>query len=460
MLQQLKAAIAFLTPALMYSTSGMKLSCVYRTDRIKISRKRTKKLMEVFKFGGASVKDALGVQNVLSVLKKTGSSHKVVVVSAMGKTTNALEEVIHAYFGDKSTVPAQIQKSEEYHLAIMNGLFPAGHRIYEHIKNLFTELKGFLAWNKSPQYDFVYDQVVSYGELLSTAIVSAYITDQGIKNTWLDARDLIKTDTSYRDGRVDWELTQKNIHSRVDKTALSITQGFIGSDSNNFTTTLGREGSDYSGGIFAYCLGATSLTIWKDVQGVLNGDPRVFKNTELLEQISYTEAIELAFYGASVIHPKTLQPLQRKEIPLYVKSFLNPEAQGTKVSKGQTLVPHLPCYIVKKKQVLLSLSSLDFSFMMEDHIGEVFQLLGNYKMKVDLIQNSAISFSVCIDTKFNHLPELIKHLKRKFKVTVAQDVSLYTIRHFTPSILKHFEKDKKVLLKQVTEVTAQLVVQL
>lgn len=415
--------------------------------------------MEVFKFGGASVKDSQGVKNLTSVLKKTGASNKVIIVSAMGKTTNALEQVIHAYFGDKTTVPEKIQISIDYHNEILKNLFSKGHPIYDEVKNLFAELKGFLAWNKSPQYDFVYDQVVSYGELVSTVIISAYLTNQGIKNDWLDARNLIKTDVSYRDGRVNWELTQINIKNQVNKLGLYVTQGFIASDTNNFTTTLGREGSDYSGGIFAYCLDANSLTIWKDVPGVLNGDPRVFKNTQLLEQISYTEAIELAFYGASVIHPKTLQPLQRKEIPLFVKSFLNPDASGTQVSKGQTLVPHIPCFIVKKNQVLISLSSLDFSFMMEDNIGEVFQLLGKYKMKVDLIQNSAISFSVCIDNKFNYLEELISHLKRKFKVTEKEDVSLYTIRHFTMGVLQQFEKDKKVLLKQVAQETVQLVVE-
>lgn len=415
--------------------------------------------MQVFKFGGASVKDAEGVQNVFEVLSKMKPSKKVVVISAMGKTTNAMEEIIHAYFNKKTAVPEYIQKSVEYHSKITTALFSKGHPIFEKVKELFAELKGFLAWNKSPQYDFVYDQVVCYGELISTSIVSAYLTERGIKNNWIDARDLIQTDTSYRDARVDWEATQIAIKSHIDRNAISITQGFIGSDKNNFTTTLGREGSDYSGAIIAYCLGADDLTIWKDVPGVLNGDPRVFENTQLLHQISYEEAIELAFYGASVIHPKTLQPLQRKEIPLFVKSFLDPEAAGTAVRKGQTLVPDLPCFIVKKDQVLISLSSLDFSFMMEDNIGEVFRLLGTYKMKVDLIQNSAISFSVCVDNKFNHLDALIKHLKATFKVKAREGVSLYTIRHFTPKVLQQFEKNKTILVKQVAQNTVQLVTQ-
>lgn len=415
--------------------------------------------MQIFKFGGASVKDANGVKNLHEVLKQTGLDNKVVIVSAMGKTTNALEKVVHSYFNDKTTLTACIQGSELFHQNIAADLFPQGHQVFDKIQELFAELKGFLAWNKSPQYDFVYDQIVCYGELLSTTIISLYLTENGVKIRWLDARELLKTDSDNRDATIDWDKTQNNIKSVVAKNSTYITQGFIASDQNNFTTTLGREGSDYTGAIFAYCLGADSLTIWKDVPGVLNGDPRVFENTQLLHQISYEEAIELAFYGASVIHPKTLQPLQRKEIPLFVKSFLNPKEKGTAVSKGQKLIPEVPCYIVKKKQVLISLSSLDFSFMMEDNIGEVFRLLGHYKMKVDLIQNSAISFSVCIDNKFNNLDVLLKQLKAKFKVSAHQDVSLYTIRHFNDKVLKTFEKDKEVLLKQVMQDTVQLVTQ-
>ncbi|WP_405251281.1 aspartate kinase [Dokdonia sp. Asnod3-C12] len=415
--------------------------------------------MQVFKFGGASVKDADGVKNVATVLQTMGGGEKLVIVSAMGKMTNAMEAIVTAYFDDKSSLPEHIEHTVAYHREITNHLFEKGDEVLEKIKELFAELKGFLAWNKSPKYDFVYDQIVCYGELISTTIISAYLNKQGLANTWLDARRLIKTDSSYRDGRVDWKATQAAIKEHVNPKVLTITQGFIASDSNNFTTTLGREGSDYTGGIFAYCLDAENLTIWKDVPGVLNGDPRVFNNTVLLHEIPYEEAIELAFYGASVIHPKTLQPLQRKEIPLYVKSFLNPTAAGTMVSSVSTLAPMVPCYIVKKNQVLISLSSLDFSFMVEDNIAEVFQLLSTYKLKVDLIQNSAISFSVCVDNKFNGLEKLTKQLKGKFKVRVTTGVSLYTIRHFAQEALDKFQEDKTVLLKQVAQNTVQLVTQ-
>jgi aspartate kinase len=271
-------------------------------------------------------------------------------------------------------------------------------------------------WNKSPDYNYVYDQIIGYGELVSTTIVSAYLNEVGVQNTWKDAREVIKTDNYYRTGNVNWALTQKLISTQFSNSGLVITQGFLGSDSNNFTTTLGREGSDYTAAIFAFCLNAESVTIWKDVPGVLNADPRAFNDTQLLNTISYREAIELAFYGASVIHPKTLQPLQKKEIPLHVKSFLNPDAKGTKVSKGIGIEPAVPCFIVKKNQVMIALSSLDFSYIVEENISEIFNLLHLHKMKVDVIQNSAISFSVCFDNKYNKLDELLVKLKAKFRV--------------------------------------------
>jgi len=300
--------------------------------------------------------------------------------------------------------------------------------------------------------------VVSYGELLSTTIVSTYLNEIGIRNTWLDIRNFIKTDSNYRDVNIDWDSTQARVAQGLEKNKLYVGQGFIGSDENNFTTTLGREGSDYTAAILAYCLNAQSVTIWKDVPGVLNADPRYFEQSQLLNKISYMEAIELAFYGASVIHPKTLQPLQRKEIPLLVKSFLNPKDAGTSVGKGEGIEPKIPCFIVKKNQVLMKLSSLDFSFIVEDNISALFKLLHDYKMKVDLIQNSAISFSVCVDNKFGRLDELLEHLKGKFKVVHHENVSLYTIRHFDSQAIESLQKGKEVLLEQRGKETVQLVV--
>jgi len=414
--------------------------------------------MRIFKFGGASVKDADGIKNVFSVLEKVGHEDTLLVISAMGKTTNALELVIKNYFEKSNELHASLQEVRKYHNQILMDLFDdEEHDVFYAVNSHFADLEYFIRSNKSPNYNFVYDQVVSYGEIISTTIVSHYFNHAGLKNNWIDVRNFIKTDNNYRDADVDWEKTQQLISKGVKKKALNITQGFLGSDENNFTTTLGREGSDYTAAIFAYCLSAESVTIWKDVPGVMNADPRFFENAVLLNQISYREAIELAFYGASVIHPKTLQPLQRKEIPLFVKSFINPLLPGTSVSKGADLEPQTPCFIVKKNQLLLSLSSIDFSFIMEENISEIFALLHKFKIKTSLIQNSAISFSVCVEDKFGNFNELKAILAKKFKVSYNENVSLYTIRHFDEKAAQIVENGKNVLVKQISRETMQLV---
>ena len=414
--------------------------------------------MQVFKFGGASVKDAEGVKNLIKVLKTVGYENTLVIVSAMGKTTNALESVIDKYFNTKKELQSSIQEVKKYHNAILLDLFENEHHpVFDKVSEFFNELSVFFDRNKSPDYNFVYDQVVGFGEMVSTTIISEYLNYVGIKSNWIDVRNFIKTDNYYRNAKVNWDKTQILISKKLKSNVLNITQGFLGSDANNFTTTLGREGSDYTAAIFAYCLNAQNVTIWKDVPGVLNADPRVFENAQLLNQISYREAIELAFYGASVIHPKTLQPLQRKEIPLFVKSFLNPKNAGTCVGKGKDLEPKIPCFIVRKNQVLISLSSLDFSFIVEENISEIFNLLHLYKMKVDVIQNSAISFSVCVDNNYNNLEKLLLHLKAKFMVTHHNNVSLYTIRYYDQKSIKGLELNKTVLLKQLYQETVQIV---
>lgn len=413
--------------------------------------------MKIFKFGGASVKDADGIKNVFNVLEQVGHEDVLLVISAMGKTTNAFEVVIKNYFDKSPELQASIQEVKKYHNQILMDLFEdENDAVFGAINTIFNDLESFLQHNKSPNYNFVYDQIVSLGEVLSTTVVSYYFNSRGLKNQWIDVRELIKTDNTYRDAIVNWDLTQKNIKGLKKKT-LNITQGFLGSDENGFTTTLGREGSDYTAAIFAYCLGAESVTIWKDVPGVLNADPRYFENAILLNQISYREAIELAFYGATVIHPKTLQPLQKKEIPLYVKSFVNPLLPGTRVSKGADLEPQTSCFIVKKNQLLISLSSLDFSFIMEENISEIFGLLHKYKIKVTLIQNTAISFSICVEDKFGNFPELKNVLAKKFQVTYNENVSLYTIRHFTEAAAETVAQGKEVLVKQISRETMQIV---
>ena len=416
--------------------------------------------MKVFKFGGASVKDAAGVKNILRVLRKTGFEDTLIVLSAMGKTTNALEQMVHSFFENKEQFPKDLEKVREDHYHIIEDLFEFESRATKQkINILFERVLTFLKATNSNDYSLVYDQVVSVGELVSTTIISDYMKREGIKNTWLDARECIKTDAYFRDANLYWTDTEESVKQAVNGKSTIISQGFIGSASNGLSTTLGREGSDYSAAIFAYALGADSVTIWKDVPGVLNGDPRKFSDTVLLHQISYREAIELAFYGASVIHPKTIQPLQRKEIPLYVKSFDNPENKGTAVSRGKTLHPKVPCYIVKNDQTLLKLSSKDFSFMVEDNISEIFALLHQYRMRVEMIQNSAISFSICIYNKYSKLEPLLQALKTKFKVDVADGVSLYTIRHFDKPAI-NFIKNKvgEILVEQRTTDTAQFVV--
>ena len=413
--------------------------------------------MKIFKFGGASVKDAESVKNITQILQSEGTENTVVVISAMGKTTNAFEEVINTYYNKTDKLSDNLGVIEDYHKAIIDDLFDKGDAIYKEIDILLGELSWFLARNTSQRYNYVYDQIICFGELLSTKIVSAYLSKIGIDNNWFDVRNYIKTDSNYRDAKVDWNLTQKIITEKLEATKLNITQGFIAANDTENTTTLGREGSDYTAGIFAYCLEAESVTIWKDVPGVLNADPRVFKETTLLEQISYEEAIEMAFYGASVIHPKTLQPLERKEIPLLVRSFVNPKETGTKVSKGTRLVPDIPCFIVKKDQVLVSISALDFSFMVENNISYIFKKLHDYQLKVNLIQNSAISFSVCIDNKFNKFDAFYDELKTQFKIDVQKGVDLYTVRHFDNNAVLSIEEKGESLLTQVNKETIQIV---
>lgn len=414
--------------------------------------------MKVYKFGGASVKDASNVKNVGHVLQTIGYDDCLIIASAMGKTTNALELVVHNYFQNRFDLAESVADVKSFHLSIIQDLFTdTSHPIYHRLDEMFDEITYFLLNNKSPNYNFVYDQIVSYGELISTTILHYYLEASGVKNVWADARSLIKTDTTYRDANVNWETTQEAIQEQICTKQLYVTQGFIGSDPNGFATTLGREGSDYSAAIFAYALQAESVTIWKDVPGVLNADPRYFDETILLEHISYQEAIELAFYGASVIHPKTLQPLRQKEIPLYVKSFINPTLSGTQVSKGAALQPQVPCFIVKKNQLLISLSSKDFSFILEENISEIFKLLHQYNIKVSVIQNSAISFSVCVEDKFNHFGALKQALDNKFKVSYNENVSLYTIRHFEPHSADQVLKNNTLLLKQVNRETMQIV---
>lgn len=416
--------------------------------------------MKIFKFGGASIKDALGVKNVANILQQEGTSNCLLVISAMGKMTNAFENIVNSYVNnDQEKLVESIDFTINYHTKIINDLFQDEHVIHQNITILFGEMIHFLAKNIAKEYDYLYDQIVCYGELLSTTIVSEYLTDIGVTNTWKDVRKLVITDAVYRDATLNWLETEQLIKTQIDSSKLTIVQGFIGGNSNGNTTTLGREGSDYTAAIFAYCLDAKNVTIWKDVLGVLNADPREFKETQLLNQISYEETIEMAFYGASVIHPKTIKPIQNKQIPLYVRSFNDLNSSGTKVSSGITIEPIVPCFIVKKNQVLVSISTRDFSFMVEDNISDIFKLLHTYQLRVNLIQNSAISFSVCVDNSFNHFDQFYDEIKLVFKASFIKGVDLYTVRHFTNNSLNKIYNLGRSILSQINKNTAQIIIQ-
>ena len=416
--------------------------------------------MKVFKFGGASIKSANAIKNVAKILNSQDLSNCLLVISAMGKMTNAFEKITDAYFNnDQEKLTESIDFTSNFHLKIINNLFAENHVIHQKITVLFGQLVRFLTQNKSRNYDYLYDQIVSYGELLSTTIVSDYLNEIKIYNNWVDVREIIITDAVFRDATVNWQETEKRIKTKIDFSKLTIVQGFIGGDLNGNTTTLGREGSDFTAGIFAYCLDAESLTIWKDVLGVLNADPREFKEVQLLERISYEETIEMAFYGASVIHPKTIKPIQNKKIPLIVRSFKNLNSPGTKVSEGVTLEPTIPCFIVKKNQVLVSISSLDFSFIVEENISDIFKLFHKYQLKVNLIQNSAISFSVCVDNNLNHFDLFYNEIKNMYKVSFVKNVDLFTVRHFTENSLEGIYKLGTSLVTQINKNTAQIIIQ-
>ena len=416
--------------------------------------------MKVFKFGGASIKSANAIKNVAKILNSKDVSNCLLVISAMGKMTNAFEKITDAYFNnDQEKLTESIDFTSNFHFKIINNLFAENHVIHQKITVLFGQLVRFLTQNKSKNYDYLYDQIVSYGELLSTTIVSDYLNEIKIYNNWVDVREIVITDSIFRDATVNWQETEKRIKTNIDFSKLTIVQGFIGGDLNGNTTTLGREGSDFTAGIFAYCTDAESLTIWKDVLGVLNADPREFKEVQLLEHISYEETIEMAFYGASVIHPKTIKPIQNKKIPLIVRSFKNLNSPGTKVSEGVTLVPTIPCFIIKKNQVLVSISSLDFSFIVEENFSDIFKLFHKYQLKVNLIQNSAISFSVCVDNNLNHFDLFYNEIKNMYKVSFIKNVDLFTVRHFTENSLEGIYKLGTSLVSQINKNTAQIIIQ-
>jgi aspartate kinase len=429
--------------------------------------------IRVFKFGGASINSAAGVRNVTSILKKSPGQPLLLVVSAMGKTTNSLELVLNHFMNNDPVVMIEaFEKVREYHFNILDGLFPnKDHFAFKEVDSLFNQLRGYLRKGHlysqtRPAYDFEYDQIISYGELISTAIVQHFLVESGLSSTLFDARQLIRTDNTYRDGRVDWKRTSEEIHKIIPvffrrqtvKNPIALTQGFIAGDPENNTTTLGREGSDFSAAIFAYCLKTTEVTIWKDVPGVLNADPKWFINPRKLQTLSYREAIELAYYGASIIHPKTIKPLENANITLYVKSFLKPGLKGTTVKQLSEWKIPFPIYIRKQQQILISMSPRDFSFIMEENLSHIFEIMARHQVKVNLMQNSAISFSVCVDNDPMKIPALLKKLQEAYEIRYNEGVELYTIRHYTPAAIKKITAGRDVLMEQKSRNTLQMVI--
>ena len=413
--------------------------------------------MQILKFGGASIKNSTNIKKVAKIINTIDYSNTIIIVSAIDKTTNAFENIIELYLDDSDEFKNSINELHDFHIKILNELFTENHAIYKIIKEDFMEIYNFFKKNKSPNYNFIYDQIISYGEILSSKILNEYLNTIGIKSSFKDVRELIKTDSYYRNSNINWEVTKKNILAANFNPNITLTQGFIASNEDNFTTTMGREASDYTAAVFAYCLSANSVTIWKDVDGILNADPKKFKNTVLLEKISYDEAIELAFYGASVVHPKTIQPLQKKEIPLFVKSYNNPNAIGTCVSKSKELFPKIPCYILKENQILMSISSLDFSFTINDKTKSILNLLSNYKIKINLTQNSAISLTLCVDDDYNNIDKLTNELKSNFKIHIEKKLKLYTVRNLEKKSIDQFKKGKNIIIEQLYNNTSQFI---
>lgn len=417
--------------------------------------------MHIFKFGGASVKDAEGVKNVLQIIEQHKGEPLLVIISAMGKTTNRLEELLNAFFYRQETHHQIFDEIKHFHFQIMDSLFEdKNHPVFDDVLNTFVEIDWIIEEDPQDPYDYLYDQIVSIGEMVSTKIVSAYLQYRGLNAQWIDVRNYIHTDNIYRDAKVDWVKTeaaiQKDIPS-IMQNAIPVTQGFIGGTSENFTTTLGREGSDYTAAIFAACLNAAGLTIWKDVPGILNADPKWFSSTELIPELSYLDAIELSYYGANVIHPKTIKPLENKEIPLYVRSFIDASGQGTRIHKTTESLS-VPSFIFKVNQAMVSILPKDFSFIVEDNLSHIFKVFHKHKVKINMMHNSAVNFSVSVDYDEKQISKLVEELQQDFSVSHLADLELVTIRYYNQQTIDRVLVDKEVILEVKDSYTCQMLI--
>lgn len=423
---------------------------------------------EVYKFGGASVKDANAVRNLVKIVKQSNYDRLCVVVSAMGKSTNALEVIWQAWMNnDRASLSQAVDTFKNYHNVIIADLFDESTKLNQ-VEELFSAFDQTLSQSAPQNPDEAYDTIVPFGELLSTTIISEFLNKEYVDAQWLDAREIIVSDMTFREGKVDWERTKKAIKKNIEttnKSSVIVTQGFIAGTEDKATigkkgikqVTLGREGSDYSAAIFAHCLAANKMTIWKDVPGVLNADPKYFSKTELLSKISFKEAIELSYYGATVIHPKTIKPLRELEIPLFVRSFLTPEKEGTEIQVNTQLDKLIPSYIFKVNQCLVSIQPRDFSFIVEENLEEIFRTFSKHRVKIHLMENSALSFTVCVDND-ERLPSLIENLKETYAVRYNSPVELVTIRHYNEATIAKVLEDKTVFLEQKSRETARFVV--
>jgi aspartate kinase len=415
--------------------------------------------MKVFKFGGASVKDAAGIKNLVKIISKE-KDNLVVVVSAFGKTTNALEKVLRTWLAGDNNYKGHLEDIYSYHSSVSDELFPGGNSAKSKIDTSFAKLKGYLLSDKKLKYDFEYDQIVSYGEIWSTIIVAEYLKKSGFKAEWVDIRENLITDDRYRDANIIWSESTNRIKTLFDpeRSRLFVTQGFIGGTVAGQVTTLGREGSDYTAAILANILDAESVTVWKDVPGLLNADPKWLPDAQKLDEMSYREAVEMTFSGAKVIHPKTIKPLHNKNIPLYVKSFLSPEGDGTKVISDPTLKKVLPVFIRKEEQILITILPKDFSFVMGESLSRIFHSFMLQGIKVNLVEASAVSIDVCVDDERSKVETLLSDLKTEYSTIYNENIELLSVRHYTPEALERITKDREILIEQRTRSTVRFVV--
>lgn len=421
------------------------------------------KMTKIFKFGGASLRDAANIRNVATILGRFRSEKLVIVVSAMGKTTNALEDVVHSYFKQDGKAFDLLNDIRKKHFEIMDALFEGNRTldIYAQVNDTFVEVEWVIEDEPHDAFDYVYDQIVSVGELVSSKIVAAYLNTEGVATQWLDARDVLRTDDTWREAVIDWKTTEEQakriVPNLLAEKPFAVTQGFIGSTADNNTATLGREGSDYSAAIFSFCLDAEAMYIWKDVDGVLSGDPRVFKNTQLLTQIGYDEAVEMTYYGATVVHPRTIQPLMAKKIPLNVRSFLNPDAVGTIISAASPEAGYPPIFMAERNQVFLKVSNPDFTFLVEPHIRDLFAIFSEYHIFVNLMQNSGACFYLSITHVADREAALMQSLREKFVVEEIPNVDLFTIRHANAAAIAQISEGKTIYFERTVPNTYQVV---